>query len=162
MSLNLGKKDLVFSQCDTKSGYDPLIELPSGHERLVALGYERPQRGPTTNFVGNHMTQVQTTLGSPGAFHGRCSIQFTNTFFGKRVGGNPQGAIDLVQMELKRPGPLKELRDLGWYRKNASGRSQMPAMLAIGEEVSNWYKMAHTLNTFAHTNIHSSCLSKAI
>ncbi len=58
--------DLVFSQCDTKSGYDPLVELPNGHKREVALGYERPQRGPTTNFVGNHMTQVQTTIGRPG------------------------------------------------------------------------------------------------
>lgn len=50
------------TQCDTKVGYDPLTELPDGQKKLVALGYERPQRGPTTNFVGNHMTQVQPTL----------------------------------------------------------------------------------------------------
>ncbi|BDA44455.1 hypothetical protein COCOBI_05-6390 [Coccomyxa sp. Obi] len=93
-----------YVKCDTKSGYDPLIELPNGNKRAVALGYERPQRGPTTNFVGNHMTQ---------------------------------GAIDLVQMELKRPGPPKELRDVDWYEKDANALSQMPAMLAIEEKRSD-------------------------
>ena len=60
------------------------------------------------------------------------------------MGGNPQGAIDLVQMELNRPGPLKALRDIGrdWCRESASGLSQMPATLATGEEMSKWYNSA--------------------
>ena len=45
-------------QCDVKGGYDALIDGPDGQKLSTGLGYERPQRGPTTNFVGNHMTQV--------------------------------------------------------------------------------------------------------
>ena len=39
-------------------GYDALKERPDGKYLKVLPGYERPQCGPTTNFVGNHMTQV--------------------------------------------------------------------------------------------------------
>lgn len=45
-------------QCNANKGYDPLTETPDGRKITVPLGYERPQKGPTTNFVGNHMTQV--------------------------------------------------------------------------------------------------------
>ncbi|CAK0784952.1 hypothetical protein CVIRNUC_008157 [Coccomyxa viridis] len=38
-------------------GYDALKERPDGKYLKVLPGYERPQCGPTTNFVGNHMTQ---------------------------------------------------------------------------------------------------------
>ena len=39
----------IVLQCDTSRNLEP--ELP--------LGYARPEEtGPTTNFVGNHMTQV--------------------------------------------------------------------------------------------------------
>ena len=40
------------------AGYDPLLETPDGRKRKPAAGYERPLIGATTNFVGNHMTQV--------------------------------------------------------------------------------------------------------
>lgn len=72
--------------------------------------------------------------------------------------GNPQGAIDLVQMELKRPGPLKEFRDLGCYERDANPVSQMPATLAIKEKSSHRCNLLHTLNNFAHTKFHSFCL----
>ncbi|GAB4818890.1 hypothetical protein N2152v2_005936 [Parachlorella kessleri] len=50
--------------------YDPLQHLPDGSDRQVELGYERVERGLTTNFVGNHMTQgaidlVQAELEGP-------------------------------------------------------------------------------------------------
>ncbi|KAI7836742.1 hypothetical protein COHA_009380 [Chlorella ohadii] len=51
-------------------GYDPLIQLPDGRDRPAELGYERVKTGPTSNFVGNHMTQgaidlVQAHLEQP-------------------------------------------------------------------------------------------------
>jgi hypothetical protein len=60
------------SQANCTTGYDALLQHPDGHDKEVVPGYERPQMGPTTNFVGNHMTQ---------------------------------GAIDMVQMQLKRRPP---------------------------------------------------------
>jgi len=45
-------------QTHANQGYDPLTEDKTGRTLRVAQGYERPKRGPTTNFVGNHMTQV--------------------------------------------------------------------------------------------------------
>ena len=51
-----------------KKGIDPLKENLDGSLRKVPLGFEEAECGPTSNFVGNHMTQ---------------------------------GAIDLVQAELK-------------------------------------------------------------
>lgn len=45
-----------------------MTQHPDGRDKGLDAGYERPQCGPTTNFVGNHMTQ---------------------------------GAIDMVQMQLK-------------------------------------------------------------
>ncbi len=47
----------------SSTGYDALLQLPDGQTRRVEPGYERPQTGPTTNFVGNHMTQVHTLAG---------------------------------------------------------------------------------------------------
>ena len=38
-------------------GYDALEETPEGQSIVCEAGYEKPQRGPTSNFVGNHMTQ---------------------------------------------------------------------------------------------------------
>ena len=49
---------VVCLQCDARGGYDALVDGPDGRTISPALGHERPQRGPTTNFVGNHMTQV--------------------------------------------------------------------------------------------------------
>jgi tetratricopeptide (TPR) repeat protein len=43
-------------QLDYKTGYDAL-EMPYGVAVQPEIGYEKPQSGPTTNFVGNHMTQ---------------------------------------------------------------------------------------------------------
>ena len=40
-----------------RGGYDALEQLPDGRPRDVDPGYEKPATGPTTNFVGNHMTQ---------------------------------------------------------------------------------------------------------
>ena len=47
-------------------GYDALKERPDGTYLKVLPGYERPQCGPTTNFVGNHMTQVLPSRCSEG------------------------------------------------------------------------------------------------
>jgi hypothetical protein len=44
-------------QADCTTGYDALLQHPDGRDKEVVPGYERPQMGPTTNFVGNHMTQ---------------------------------------------------------------------------------------------------------
>ena len=40
-----------------RGGYDALEQLADGSARERELGFERPASGPTTNFVGNHMTQ---------------------------------------------------------------------------------------------------------
>ena len=45
-------------QADNREGYDALLQGPDGKALVPALGYEVPKSGPTTNFVGNHMTQV--------------------------------------------------------------------------------------------------------
>ncbi len=45
-------------QTAANKGYDPLKEDFDGRLLQVAPGYERAKCGPTTNFVGNHMTQV--------------------------------------------------------------------------------------------------------
>merc|ERR1712078_851541 len=42
---------------DARSGYDALEETKYGSKVEPELGYEKPQIGPTSNFVGNHMTQ---------------------------------------------------------------------------------------------------------
>lgn len=40
-----------------RKGYDALEQKSDGTIIKRAPGYEKPQSGPTTNFVGNHMTQ---------------------------------------------------------------------------------------------------------
>ena len=40
-----------------RGGYDALEQRADGSARERELGFERPASGPTTNFVGNHMTQ---------------------------------------------------------------------------------------------------------
>jgi tetratricopeptide (TPR) repeat protein len=42
---------------DARRGYDALEEWKDGSKVEPDLGYEKPQIGPTSNFVGNHMTQ---------------------------------------------------------------------------------------------------------
>ena len=49
-------------QADNRQGYDALRQTPEGRSLPVALGYEAPQKGCTTNFVGNHMTAVRAGL----------------------------------------------------------------------------------------------------
>ena len=44
-------------QASNSEGYDPLTQTPDGREKIMPLGYEKTELGPTTNFVGNHMTQ---------------------------------------------------------------------------------------------------------
>ena len=46
---------------DARSGYDALEETKDGSKVEPELGYEKPQIGPTSNFVGNHMTQVRAS-----------------------------------------------------------------------------------------------------
>jgi hypothetical protein len=41
----------------SRKGYDALEQRSDGRIIERPLGYEKPQTGPTTNFVGNHMTQ---------------------------------------------------------------------------------------------------------
>ena len=55
-------------------------------------GYEKPQTGPTTNFVGNHMTQVRVPA---------CSWHLA----GRQLTRKPQAAIDLVQGTLYARSP---------------------------------------------------------
>ncbi len=45
-------------QTHANQGYDPLLEDRNGRSLTFPPGYERTKQGPTTNFVGNHMTQV--------------------------------------------------------------------------------------------------------
>jgi len=47
----------AYRQVGCREGYDALLERPDGSLKDVQPGYERPLTGPTTNFVGNHMTQ---------------------------------------------------------------------------------------------------------
>ena len=47
----------AYRQVGCREGYDALLESPDGSLKEVQPGYERPLTGPTTNFVGNHMTQ---------------------------------------------------------------------------------------------------------
>ena len=106
----------------SSSGYDALLQLPSGQARRVEPGYERPQTGPTTNFVGNHMTQVPPGIcGRPTSCvadcccpaalcHDRCDSMGADMCLW-------QGAIDLVQM--RQQGVEAELvrRELQRYRR---------------------------------------------
>ncbi|KAK9829923.1 hypothetical protein WJX72_008670 [[Myrmecia] bisecta] len=46
-----------YRKSNAMTGYDPLLQLPDGQSKSVVCGYERAESGPTTNFVGNHMTQ---------------------------------------------------------------------------------------------------------
>ncbi|KAI3438268.1 hypothetical protein D9Q98_000703 [Chlorella vulgaris] len=61
-----------YKKVNIDQGLDPLIQHPDGSNRKVDLGYERVKVGPTSNFVGNHMTQgaidlVQAQLELPSA-----------------------------------------------------------------------------------------------
>lgn len=47
----------LYFQANDKSGIDPLKENLDGSTKSVALGHEVAEVGPTSNFVGNHMTQ---------------------------------------------------------------------------------------------------------
>eukprot|EP00976_Prorocentrum_cordatum_P002845 55123-Prorocentrum_minimum.AAC.2 len=82
------------SQCGATGGYDALECRPDGSLIRTEPGYEKPASGPTTNFVGNHMTQV--TVVSNYMYHCEEDV----------------GAIDLVQSELTRPDPLAEIRQM--------------------------------------------------
>lgn len=79
--------------------YDTLVEDPTGRPLAVPPGYERSKRGPTTNFVGNHMTQVGTIAITEAPF--KQYIMFGITYCRSSRKPVPQGAIDLVQMELQ-------------------------------------------------------------
>jgi hypothetical protein len=94
--------------CGEAGGYDAVTHLPDGtlikrepgawrpanahglyRDSSCATGYEGGETvitGPTTNFVGNHMTQARC-----------CAARCTLTELGVSP---PQGAIDLVQSEL--------------------------------------------------------------
>ncbi|KAK9820786.1 hypothetical protein WJX74_003543 [Apatococcus lobatus] len=61
-----------YKKASNSEGYDPLTQMPDGREKVMPLGYEKTELGPTTNFVGNHMTQgaidlVQADLDEPPA-----------------------------------------------------------------------------------------------
>ena len=62
-TLSTSSKSLLFIwQADITTGYDALLQTPDGQMKAVQPGYEQPQAGPTTNFVGNHMTQGAVDL----------------------------------------------------------------------------------------------------
>ena len=44
-------------QASNSEGYDSLTQTPNGRDKIMPFGYEKTELGPTTNFVGNHMTQ---------------------------------------------------------------------------------------------------------
>ncbi|KAK9862831.1 hypothetical protein WJX84_001247 [Apatococcus fuscideae] len=46
-----------YKKASNSQGYDPLMQTSDGRNKLMPLGYEKTELGPTTNFVGNHMTQ---------------------------------------------------------------------------------------------------------
>ena len=47
----------AYQLAHSAKGYDALEQARDGTPKARPLGYERPLSGPTTNFVGNHMTQ---------------------------------------------------------------------------------------------------------
>mmetsp|Transcript_46355 Transcript_46355/g.115952 ORF Transcript_46355/g.115952 Transcript_46355/m.115952 type:complete len:413 (+) Transcript_46355:361-1599(+) len=62
--------------------------MPNGVAVTPDIGYEKPQSGPTTNFVGNHMTQgaidlVQAQLGKEDDAHLLLRDQEYDRLFGK-------------------------------------------------------------------------------
>ena len=75
-------------QAEGTTGYDALTQTSDGRTREVEMGYERPASGPTTNFVGNHMTQVRTFIPPVGhlkrhTFHtylSRCAVKVVSTY----------------------------------------------------------------------------------
>ena len=65
-----GGKYKISTGPGSRTGYDALEQNPDGTALTVAPGYEKPDSGATTNFVGNHMTQgaidlVQNELTRP-------------------------------------------------------------------------------------------------
>ena len=52
-----GGKYYISSGEGSQTGYDALEQHPDGAVIKKEPGYEKPQSGHTTNFVGNHMTQ---------------------------------------------------------------------------------------------------------
>lgn len=119
-------------QTHATQGYDPLLEDKNGRSLTFPPGYERTKRGPTTNFVGNHMTQVPEfgaiCLGAHSWHHccgwyWQCTLQYSdaskasksyNTSKPTRLGTLHlvQGAIDLVQMELQPVKPQLKMIEL--------------------------------------------------
>lgn len=83
-----------------RSGYDALEQKSDGTMIARAPGYEKPQTGPTTNFVGNHMTQ---------------------------------GAIDLVQYELTKLDPGREIQRTRLDRARGIVR-KLPELTAVSRE----------------------------
>jgi len=107
----------------SRKGYDALEQKSDGTLIERPAGYEKPQTGPTTNFVGNHMTQ---------------------------------GAIDLVQYELTKIDPNRDLR----HRRLTEARGiefKPPELLAVsvsettnqrkrrGIESFSWYDGSETI-----------------
>ena len=139
-------------QCDVRKGYDPLLELPDGRKREVEPGYERPQRGPTTNFVGNHMTQVRR-LACTAAQH-LAGLEHNS----KPVLWTWQGAIDMVQMQLGKPD-TEQQQLLAWH----DDAVRAPELLSAGpaaatllpEAVQSYSWQDHGQHVELHIPAHS-------
>ncbi len=95
--------------------------------RPVELGYETTASGPTTNFVGNHMTQAKASMSSGilaicslGLIHSEHHLDAFSYVFVAKLDlqkHRMQGAIDLVQMELEEDNPAASYERLKTYCK---------------------------------------------
>lgn len=108
-----------------KTGYDAL-EMPHGKKQDIALGYEKPQTGPTTNFVGNHMTQgaidlVQAQLDKQDAAYQMLKLKAYNDRFSApkllsvSTSPNTDLAGALVSLEKKQSRVCNRIDHYKWW-----------------------------------------------
>lgn len=137
--------DCMLLQCD----------MTPAPKQVIPLGYKKAERsGPTTNFVGNHMTQVKLLkfccmcLIAIFAFRSPCQFRLAHwlpqqalhvisaslnkvsseSVKCKLTSSALQGAIDLVQMELEELDPAKEIQKLRQYCKKFRPPERLPAI----------------------------------
>jgi hypothetical protein len=79
-----------------------MLQTPDGRPKKPELGYEQPQTGPTTNFVGNHMTQgaidlVQLQLTRPNPIHQLKKLQqYRDNYLSPQLLSSVEGAARAV------------------------------------------------------------------
>ena len=128
-----------------RKGYDALEETPDGAKVSAEVGYEKPQVGPTSNFVGNHMTQgaidlVQGSLVRKDRDHERAKLEaYQRTY-------HPPKLVSSGQASEGAPLPVrKPLHAYRWWDSESvvtieaplsSNQAFAPVVLAEGTEFS--------------------------